>query len=44
MVFVGDDWADDHDDVEFVDVVLGTGWRGRGCPKDWRHHPVACCS
>ena len=38
MLFVGDDWAEDHHDVEIVDDE-GAGWRGSGCPRAWRGSP-----
>ena len=34
MLFVGDDWAEDHHDVELVDED-GSGWPGAGCRKGW---------
>ena len=34
MIFVGDDWAEDHHDVYLMDET-GTGWRRGGCPKAW---------
>ena len=32
MIFVGDDWAEDHHDVYLMDE-LGRGWRRGGCPR-----------
>ena len=33
MIFIGDDWAEDHHDVYVMDEA-GRGWRRVGCPKD----------
>ena len=35
MIFVGDDWAEDHHDV-YVMSETGSGWRHGSCPRDWR--------
>ena len=32
MLFVGDDWAEDHHDVELVDD-RAVGWPAAGCPR-----------
>lgn len=32
VLFVGDDWAEDHHDVERQDAT-GDGWRVRACPR-----------
>ena len=32
MLFVGDDWAEAHHDIEIVDEA-GRGWCGAGCQK-----------
>ena len=34
MVFVGDDWAEDHHDVYVMDDAGELGWRHGACPKD----------
>jgi len=33
-LFVGDDWAEDHHDVEILDAG-GNGWLGLGCRRAW---------
>ena len=33
MLFVGDDWAEDHHDVEVVDEARS--WHASDCPKGW---------
>ena len=33
MLFVGDDWAEDHHDVEIVDDTGGGRWHVDGCPN-----------
>ena len=33
MIFIGDDWAEDHHDVYLMDEA-GGGWRLGGCPRD----------
>ena len=38
MLFVGDDWAEDHHDVEIVDDEARC-WHGGGCPKAWTGLP-----
>ena len=37
-LFVGDDWAEDHHDVEVMDAA-GRCWQMRGCPRGWRGWP-----
>jgi hypothetical protein len=34
MLFVGDDWAEDHHDVETVTTRV-TGWRNVDYPRAW---------
>ena len=41
MLFVGNDWAEDHHDVEVVDEQ-GRGWPGDGYRKVWTGSPAAC--
>ena len=36
----GDDWAEDHHDVELMDAA-GRCWRSGGCPRAWRDGPAA---
>ena len=36
MIFVGDDWAEDHHDVHVMDVTAANGWRRGGYPRDWQ--------
>ena len=33
MLFVGDDWAEDHHDIEIVDEDGQAAGPRRGCPK-----------
>ena len=40
MLFIGDDWAEDHHDVELEDEG-GRRLAGPGCRKGWRASP--CC-
>ena len=35
MIFVGDDWAEDHHDVYLMNDDRRRGWRRGGCPKAW---------
>ena len=35
MIFVGDDWAEDHHDVHLMDDDRGPDWLRGGYPKDW---------
>ena len=35
MIFVGDDWAEDHHDVYLMDAELVSGWHRGGCPRGW---------
>ena len=37
-LFVGDDWAEDHHDVELMDEA-GRTLAGRGCPRAWWASP-----
>ena len=39
MLFVGNDWAEAHHDVELVDDP-GRCWRGVGCQRAWRGWPT----
>ena len=41
-LFVGDDWAEGHHDVEVMDE-LGKVWPGGGCPRGWPGWP-SCTS
>ena len=34
MIFIGDDWAEDHHDVCLMDEA-GRGWGRGGCRRDW---------
>jgi hypothetical protein len=38
VLFVGDDWAEDHHDVELVDESDG-GWLGLAWSRAWRGCP-----
>ena len=38
VLFIGDDWAEDHHDVELEDEG-GRGSRGSGCRRAWRASP-----
>ena len=40
MLFVGDDWAEEHHDVEIVDDG-GRRWRRSDYLKAWRHRSAA---
>ena len=35
MLFVGDDWAEDHHDVHLMNDDRCPGWRRGGYPKAW---------
>jgi hypothetical protein len=35
MIFVGDDWAEDHHDIHVMDAG-GHDWRRAACPKGSR--------
>jgi hypothetical protein len=35
VLFVGNDWAEDHHDVEIVDGPVG-GWLADDCRKVWK--------
>jgi hypothetical protein len=38
LLFVGDDWAEAHHDVEVMDAV-GRRLAKAGCPREWRGWP-----
>jgi hypothetical protein len=38
MIWIGDDWAEDHHDIEILDED-GRRLAGRGCPKAWQASP-----
>lgn len=38
MLFIGDDWAEDHHDLEIEDGTVA-GSHGLGCLRDWRASP-----
>ena len=38
LLFVGDDWAEDHHDVELMDAA-GRCWPRRGCRRGWPGWP-----
>ena len=35
MIFVGDDWAEDHHDVHVMDEA-GSGWRAAAAGRSWK--------
>ena len=38
MLFIGDDWAEAHHDIEIEDDS-GVCWPGNGCRRDWLGSP-----